>query len=116
MSDCSREAWNAPRGIDGAVHWQDGTESELHYARFVNGEERKVECIELDGMRYLPEIKKLYGVETSTDLDDIGVSVILSTLYRTREEAEERAEKYRNRDDDEIEYYAYVVEFETVDE
>lgn len=116
MSDCSREAWQAPRGIDGAVHWQDGTESELHYARFVNGEERKADYIEIDGVKFVPEIKKLYGVETSTDLDDIGVSGILSTLYRTREEAEERAEKYRNRDDDEIEYYAYVVEFEVVDE
>ena len=52
MSDCSREAWQAPRGIDGAVHWQGGTESELHYARFVNGEERKAECIELDGVRF----------------------------------------------------------------
>lgn len=55
MSDCSREAWQAPRGIDGAVHWQGGTESELHYARFVNGEERKAECIELDGVKFVPE-------------------------------------------------------------
>jgi len=55
MSDCSREAWNAPKGIDGAVHWQGGTESELHYARFVNGEERKAEYIELDGVKHVPE-------------------------------------------------------------
>lgn len=55
MSDCSREAWQAPRGIDGAVHWQGGTESELHYARFVNGEERKAECIELDDVKFVPE-------------------------------------------------------------
>ena len=55
MSDCSREAWQAPRGIDGAVHWLGGTESELHYARFVNGEERKAECIELDDVKFMPE-------------------------------------------------------------
>ena len=52
MSNCSREAWQAPRGIEGAIHWNNGNTSELHYARFVNGEERKAECIELDGVRF----------------------------------------------------------------
>ena len=55
MGDCSTQAWNAPRGIDGAVHWDNGNTSELHYARFVNGEERKAECIELDGVKFAPE-------------------------------------------------------------
>ena len=54
MGDCSTQAWNAPHGIDGAIHWNIG-ESELHYARFVNGEERNAEYIELDGVKYVPE-------------------------------------------------------------
>ena len=56
MSDCSREAWQAPRGIDGAIHWNNGNTSELHYARFVNGEERKAEYVELDGVKFVPEL------------------------------------------------------------
>ena len=69
MSDCSREAWQAPRGIAGAVHWQGGTESELHYARFVNGEERKAEYIELDGVRYAPKRTcKIYRISNTRDI------------------------------------------------
>ena len=52
MSD--KEAWNAPRGIDGAIHWITGV-SELHYARYVNGEERKAEYVELDGVKFVSE-------------------------------------------------------------
>ena len=55
MGDGSREAWNAPRGIDGEIGWDNGNTSELHYARFVNGEERKAEYVEIDGVRYVPE-------------------------------------------------------------
>ena len=54
MSDCSTQACNAPRGIDGRIAWTDGKESELHYARFVNGVERRADYIELDGVRYVP--------------------------------------------------------------
>ena len=54
MGDCSTQAWNAPRGIDGAIHWNIG-ESELHFARYVNGEERKAEYVEIDGVKFAPE-------------------------------------------------------------
>lgn len=54
MSDCSKKAWNAPRGIDGEVRWDDGTVSELHYTRFLNGRERHAREVVVDGVRYLP--------------------------------------------------------------
>ena len=54
MSDCSKTAWNAPRGIDGEVRWDDGTVSELHYTRFLNGHERHAREVVVDGVRYVP--------------------------------------------------------------
>ena len=59
------------------------------------------------------ELRKLYGVDTWCDLDDIGQSYILPELYRTREAAEKRASRYE-REEDGLGYYATVVEFEVV--
>ena len=53
MSDCSREAWNAPNGIEGYVYWKDGGRNKLNYTRFLDGAERKVDHIELDGERFV---------------------------------------------------------------
>ena len=71
MSDCSVNAWRKPswgdtrwhepthadprRGIHGRVAWEDGSECELHYARFVNGSERRADFVEIDGERFAPE-------------------------------------------------------------
>ena len=52
MPDCSRQAWNAPKGIEGFIHWIGGKLSKLDYARFVDGQERKADYIELDGDRF----------------------------------------------------------------
>ena len=54
VSDCSKNAWNAPRGIDGEVRWDDGTVSELHYTRYLNGHERHAREVVVDGVRYVP--------------------------------------------------------------
>ena len=59
----------------------------------------------LDGMKF-------YAVDTRSDLDDIGESHIERKLYRTREEAERRAEEVEAWTDDEMGWYASVVEFE----
>ena len=57
--------------------------------------------------------EKLYGVDTWTDLDDIGVSHIEPKMYRTREAAEKRASIIkRGYEDDGYRTYARVVEFE----
>ena len=52
VSDCSREAWNAPNGIEGFVVWTDGGKNKLNYTRYLDGAERKVDHIELDGERF----------------------------------------------------------------
>mgnify|MGYP007070315892 CR=1 FL=1 len=57
------------------------------------------------------ERMKLYGVETWSDLDNIGESYIERELYRTREQAEKRA-LVCVMDDDDLGNYAQVVEFE----
>ena len=55
MSDCSTQAFNA-NAIHGEVKWAGGMRpTPLSYARYVNGQERKAECFELDGVDYLPE-------------------------------------------------------------
>lgn len=60
--------------------------------------------------------EKLYGVDTWTDLDDVGVSDIERKLYRTREAAEERARAVkRGHRDDGYRTYAEVVEFEVAE-
>lgn len=60
--------------------------------------------------------EKLYGVDTWTDLDDIGVSYIERKLYRTREAAEKRASTVEHGyEDDGYRTYARVVEFEVVE-
>ena len=56
---------------------------------------------------------KMYAVKTWSDLDDIDVSYIERKIYRTREDAERRAEEVEAESDD-IGYYAMVVEFEVV--
>ena len=53
MSDCAATAWNAPRGIDGEIRWDDGMRSGLHYARYVNGRERRAIEVVLDGERFV---------------------------------------------------------------
>lgn len=59
--------------------------------------------------------EKLYGVDTWTDLDDIGESYIERELYRTREAAEKRADDVRGGyEDDGYRSYARVVTFEVV--
>lgn len=60
--------------------------------------------------------EKLYGVDTWTDLDDIGVSYTERKLYRTREAAEERASIVKGGyEDDGYRSYARVVTFEVVE-
>ena len=59
--------------------------------------------------------EKLWAVKTWTNLDDWGESYIERTLYRSKEEAERRAEEYKALSDDVFQYDAMVVEFE-VDE
>lgn len=56
--------------------------------------------------------EKFYAVKTWSDLDDLGEYYIERKLYRTREEAERRAEEVEAWSDDEMGYYAMVVEFE----
>lgn len=57
---------------------------------------------------------RLYAVDMWTDLDDYGVSYIERKLYRTREQAEQRASEY-NGVRDGLRHYARVVEFEVVE-
>lgn len=58
----------------------------------------------------------LYGVDTWNDLDDIGVSYIERTLYRTREAAERRASIIEHcHKDDGYRSYARVVRFEVAE-
>lgn len=60
--------------------------------------------------------EKLYGVDTWTDLDEIGASYIERKLYRIREAAEKRASIIeRDYQDDDYRTYARVVEFEVVE-
>ena len=58
---------------------------------------------------------KMYAVKTWSELDDWGVSYIEHKLYRTREEAERRAEEVRGESCDELWYDAMVVEFEVAE-
>ena len=55
MSDCSREAWNAPKGMEGFAMCDNGDKLNLNYARYVNGEEREVVYFMLDGVKFVPE-------------------------------------------------------------
>lgn len=57
---------------------------------------------------------KMYAVKTWTDLDDIGESYIERKLYRSKEDAERRAEEVEAESSD-FRYYASVVEFEVVE-
>lgn len=41
-------------GIRGSIHWDDGMDSKLVFERHVNGRERRVLNIDLDGVRYVP--------------------------------------------------------------
>lgn len=59
--------------------------------------------------------EKMYAVKTWSDLDDIGESYIERKLYRTREEAERRAEEVEAQSSDEMGWYASVVEFEVIE-
>ena len=55
----------------------------------------------------------LYGVETWTDLDDVGVSIVERRLHASREAAEKRVDAIeRGHDDDSFRCYAKVIEFE----
>lgn len=51
------------RGIHGAIRWDDGTDSQLAYARYVNGRERHAVRVELDGVRYVPARRGDYDTE-----------------------------------------------------
>lgn len=55
MSDCSMEAWQAPHGIEGYLQWKDGGRNELHYTRYLDGNEREADFFELDGVKFVPE-------------------------------------------------------------
>ena len=59
--------------------------------------------------------EQMYAVQTWTDLDDWGETTIERKLYRTRGEAERRAEEVEAWSSDEMGYYAMVVEFEVVE-
>ena len=55
MSDCSTNSFDV-RPIRGEIHWRGGMRpTPLSYARYVNGQERVAEHVELDGVRYVPE-------------------------------------------------------------
>lgn len=55
MSDCSTHSFEVVP-IRGQIVWEgeDQRPAPLSYARYVNGEERKVDHIELDGILFLP--------------------------------------------------------------
>lgn len=59
--------------------------------------------------------EKMWAVKTWSDLDDWGVSYTERTLYRSKEEAELRAEEVRGESCDELWYDAMVVEFEVAE-
>lgn len=59
--------------------------------------------------------EKFYAVKMWSDLDDWGETTIERKLYRTREEAERRAEEVEAWSSDEMHYGAMVVEFEVVE-
>lgn len=56
MSDCTNGGRNvyAQPAIHGKLIYADGTESEFMYARMVNGEERRVVAVEVDGTTFKP--------------------------------------------------------------
>ena len=58
--------------------------------------------------------EKFYAVKTWSDLDDWDETTIERKLYRTREEAERRAEEVEAWSSDEMHYGARVVEFEVL--
>lgn len=59
--------------------------------------------------------EKLWAVKTWTNLDDWGESYIERTLYRSKEEAERRAEEVEALSCDDFQYGAMVVEFEVAE-
>lgn len=70
MSDCSYTAFAAPQPIRGQINWANGHRpTPLSYARFVNGEERIAESVEIDGVVYAPE--RLCDVAASYDTSDV---------------------------------------------
>ena len=67
MSDCSTNSFDvAP--IRGEIHWRGGMRpTTLSYARYVNGQERMAEWVELDGVRYVPECGLRHMVDTRNE-------------------------------------------------
>ena len=61
----------------------------------------------------MSESKKLYAVDTWTDLDDYGSHYVERKLYTSREQAERRAEEYSGMRDGYC-HYAMVLTFEVV--
>ena len=55
---------------------------------------------------------KLYAVEWCDDLDDYGVWTLDKRCYRTREEAEKRAERIKWHADYNLPRYTYIVSLE----
>ena len=99
---------------DGDLHVKvDELEKQVEKLKVLNGE-LCAEVNEKDELIRELELRKLYGVDTWCDLDDEGQSYILPELYRTRESAEKRANRYERKEDG-LGYYATVVEFKVVD-
>ena len=82
----------------------------------INRQERVIER-QAERIRELEVVpRKVYAVDTWTDLDDYGVSYIERKLYRTREAAEKRASIIeRGHENDGYRSYARIAEFEVVD-
>ena len=57
----------------------------------------------------------MYAVKTWTDLDDWGESYIERTLYRSKEDAERRADEFKELSCDDFQYDAMVVECEVAE-
>jgi len=53
VSDCSTNAFDA-KPIRGQLVYEDGRPSEFTFARYVNGEERVVDHVTVDGLNYEP--------------------------------------------------------------
>ena len=64
MSDCSSHSFDV-RPIRGEIGWGgDMRPTPLSYARYVNGQERVAEYVELDGVRYASESERVNELES----------------------------------------------------
>ena len=105
---------------DGAKYYADGIGMQAVADELNTRVERTCEtCPQMDNpdsfIRHLMGGGKMYAVKTWSELDDWGESYIERRLYRSKEEAERRAEEVRGESCDELWYDAMVVEFEVAE-